>query len=305
MTKLSLSGIIPPLPSPTTIDGVVNVPVLRKLVEHAITNGASGVIPLGGVGEFNSLSASNRLKIVEEVAAAVNGRVPVLAGVVQSSLHDAVASARAFKAAGAEIVLTIPPYYQKPTQAGVRDYFRRFKDMVEMPVMLYDTPNNTHLVIDPIIIAAMVDDGSIDAMKASNGSVEHFNSVMYRVGDRIPVLVGETREFVVFLAMGAAGGTIGNSSFMPRYFRTMYDLVKANRLPEALAAHRKLIPLVEALAAGGYFASFKQAFRFIGLDCGNPLPPLMPVSEDHMEKVRVELDKLRADGTLKDEVWPA
>lgn len=305
MSGLSLSGVLPPLPTPTHADGSLNLPMLRRVINYVISNGATGVVPVGGVGEFNSLTAADRLKIVETTVEEVNGRVPVIAGVVQTSLHDAVDSARAYKAAGADAALTLAPYYQKPTQAGVREYFKAFRGMVDLPLIVYDTPDSTHLVLQPETIAQMAEDGSIAALKASNSSIDHFNRVVNLLKGKIPLLAGETPFFAVFLAMGADGGMIGNSCFMPRYFVRMFELVKANKLDEALAAHRKLLGLTDALAAAGYFPAFKQALGLVGLDCGDPLLPLLPVDPKAFERVRSEFEKLKADGTLADEALPA
>jgi 4-hydroxy-tetrahydrodipicolinate synthase len=304
MSELKLSGVCPPLPSPTKPDGSINVPMLRRIINYVITNGAKGVVPLGGVGEFNSLSAADRLKVVETTIDEVNGRVPVVAGVVQTSLYDAVESAKLFKAAGANAVLTLPPYYQKPTQEGVREYFKKLRGLADIPLIVYDTPDNTHLIINPSTVLGMVEDGSLAAIKASNSSIDHFNRLVSLLKGRIPLMAGETPFFAVFLAMGADGGFIGNSCFMPRYFVQMYELVQQNKLSEALAAHRKLLGLVDALLAAGYSSAFKQAMSLVGLDCGDPLLPLRPVTPEAFARVKAEFEKLKADGTLN-EILPA
>ena len=304
MTKLNWKGIMPPLPTPTTADGEINVPVLKKIINFVIDNGCHGVVPLGGVGEFNSISAKNRQLVVETTVEEVNGRVPVIAGVVQTSLFDAVDSAKTFKAAGADAILTLAPYYQKPTQAGVREYFKALKGMIDMPVMLYDTPDNTHLIIDPTTILGLVEDGSLDALKASNHIIDHFNHVLPLIKGRIPIFAGETPFFAVFLAMGADGGMIGNACLMPRYILKIYELASSGRLQEALAAQHKLFPLTAALAKGPYFSSFKQMMSLIGFEVGKPLLPLLPVSDENFAKVREEFEKLKADGTFKDEAFP-
>lgn len=301
----SLSGVIPPLPTPTFSNGEINVEMLGRVVNYVIANGANGVVPIGGVGEYNSLTADQRRLVVQETCKAVAGRVPVIAGVVQTSLHDTIDAANQFRDLGADAVLTLAPYYQKPTQAGIRAYFEALKRRVDLPVILYDTPDNTHLVIHPDTLRALADDGSIQALKASNHNIDHFNRVVRLLKGQIPLLAGETPFFAVFLGMGADGGMIGNSCFMPRYFTNMYQLVKSGRLDDALAAHRELLPLTDALASAGYFSAFKQMLSLIGLDCGQPLLPLLPVTEQAFARVREEFDKLKARGLLSAETAPA
>lgn len=297
MTTLTLGGLIPPFPTPTMPDGQLNLPVLDKLVDYLLNSGATGVIPLGGVGEYGALSSRDRSRVIEQTVKTTAGRGPVVAGVVQPGFHEAIASINESKAAGADAVLVIPPILQKPTQAGVRDYYKALHDRTGAAIVVYDEPDTTHFVIEPETHANMAADGSIVAVKASNKSIDHFNRTYQLVDNRVPLLAGSTPVFPMFVAMGAAGGTVGNACLMPKVFVRMFDLVKSGKLDEALVIHRALTPFMDSLS-GNYLAAFKQTFKLFGLDCGDPLLPGLPLEKARFAAIENEYRKLKETGIL-------
>lgn len=295
MTDLVLAGVMPPIPTPTLSDGALNRPMLEKLVARLLDVGVTGIIPIGSVGEYAGLAMTERVKVVEATVEAVGGRVPVIAGVVSPSFHDAVDAGRALRAAGADALLVLPAHYHNPPQAGIRAYFDAYRSTVDAPILLYDAPYNTHLVIEPETIAQMAEDGSIVGLKASNTDIDHFNRVMGLIPEGFPILSGESTHFPIHVAMGASGATPGNTCLMPEYFIHIYELAREGRLKEALAAQRKLFPLMSALSSRGYFGSFKQSMQLIGIDAGVPRLPLMDADESAFEPIRRAFEALREE----------
>jgi 4-hydroxy-tetrahydrodipicolinate synthase len=302
---IKLEGVLAPLPSPVTPNGEINVKAVEHLVEFLIRGGIAGLIPVGGVGEYTALSPAGRARMVEATVVAARGRVPVIAGVVSTSLHEAVDAGSAFKDLGADALLVVPPFYQTPTMAGVRQYFSTYRKRVDLPLVLYDSPQHTHLVIDPATLGAMVDEGSLDALKASNRDLDHFNRTVHAISGRVPVVCGETSHFAAYLAMGADGGMIGNACLMPRVIVEIYRLAHGGKLADAFALQRRLFPLSDALSAGGYFPSFKRAMSLVGIDAGDPLMPFRRVSDAAFAKVEAEFAQLRAAGLIDDAPVPA
>lgn len=299
---LKLEGLMPPLPTPTTKEGELNIPAVHKLSEYLIGSGVTGLVANGGVGEYTALTPKMRVQMVAETVKAAKGRVPVIGGIITPALAEAIEVSNAYKDVGADAVLVTPPFYHHPTQAGIRDYFKALKDKVELPIILYDCPHNTHLIVEPKTIAAMLSDKSLFALKASNKDLEHFNKTMALVGNSAPVMVGETGHFPTYLSMGGCGGMIGNACLMPKFFINIYNLVRAGRLTEAYAEQRKLFPLTAALSVGGYFPSFKQAFSLLGIDAGEPLLPLSKVSDQAFEGVRAAFRQLQDEGVIQEQI---
>lgn len=298
LTHDRISGIWPAYPTATTKAGAVDAPALARLVAHCLDGGASGLVPIGGTGEYTALSPSERAEVVAASVAAAAGRVPVVPGILSPGYRDALAAGRDFAAAGASALMLITPYYVTPSQAGIRDYFKRYRDALDLPLLLYDIPYRTRIVVEPDTIAAMVEDGSIVGMKACNTDFTHFSKVSALVGDRMAILSGEDFLFPAHVTLGAVGGVIATASLIPRPFVDILDLVRSGRRAEALAIHRKLFAFLDAIFAETNPGVLKPALAAVGLPVGDVLPPLQPAGPATIRRMHEALDGLRAAGLL-------
>jgi 4-hydroxy-tetrahydrodipicolinate synthase len=293
VSVLRLEGILPAFPTPTTPDGAVDVPALRALVEHLLKHGASGLVPVGGTGEFTALPPAARLTVVRETVAAARGRVPVLPGVLCPGFGEALEAGLAFRQAGADALMLLTPFYAKPSQAGIRDYFKAYHAQVTLPLLLYDIPTRTGVTAEPTTVLAMVDDGSIVGMKACNPDVIHFNHVAALVADRMAILSGEDTHFPLHMAMGARGGVLATASLVPALWVEMYRLATAGRIVEAVAAQRRLLPLIDAIFAETNPGPLKAAMNMAGLAVGAPLAPLRSPDAALMTRLRAVMEDLQ------------
>lgn len=239
--KLTLKGIYPAFPTATDSDGKVDAEGMRRLVEHLLAGGAAGLVPVGGTGEYTALSPKERVRAVEATVAAANGKVPVIPGILSPGFAEAVEAGVAFKAAGADALMLVAPFYVTPSQDGIRDYFKGFCDKVDLPVLLYDIPSRTRIALDPETIARMVEDGTIIGMKACNTDANHFNRVIDFVGEKIGVLSGEDLYFAVQVAMGGAGGVLASAT-MIRDTGSRCSRLARTDLSAALRRQRALFP---------------------------------------------------------------
>ncbi|NKC52150.1 dihydrodipicolinate synthase family protein [Ochrobactrum cytisi] len=146
MKHTDLRGMFPAIPTPLTENGQLDVAKLEALVEINIAGGAKGLAPVGGTGEFTALSYKTRVNVVRETVRIVNGRVPVVAGVVSPGWAEAVEHGLAFKETGADALLLVTPFYVIPSQQGVIDYFRTYRTTVDLPLIYYDVPARTSFV---------------------------------------------------------------------------------------------------------------------------------------------------------------
>jgi 4-hydroxy-tetrahydrodipicolinate synthase len=266
---------------------------LRKLVEFLVSRGASGLVPVGGTGEYTALSPAARLAVVTETVKVARGRVPVVAGVLSPGFAEAIETGETFRQAGADAVLLITPFYARPTQASLRAYFKAYHDRLGLPVLLYDIPSRTGVISEPQTVRAMVDDGSIVGTKACNVDVNHFNHVAALVGDRIALLSGEDTHFPAHMALGAHGGILALASLIPEHWIEIYQLAKAGRIAEAVAAQRRLLPLIDAVFAETNPGPLKAAMNLAGLPAGAALPPLHAPDEALVARLRAALEDLK------------
>lgn len=297
MTTPRLTGLVPACPTAVDADGNLDRKAMQAIVRHMLDNGASGVVPLGGTGEFTALLPRQRIAAVEACVEAAHG-APVYAGVLSPGLGDAVEAARSFKDAGATGIMLIVPYYARNTQATVADYFRTVRDRVDLPIMLYDNPARSHFVIQPDTVAALAEDGTIMGMKASNIDLYHFDQVIQRVGPGFSALSGQDTLFAQQVAMGACGGVLTSAVLVPGIWAQIQRLAESGSFNGALKLQRRLNPLMDALFAEENPGPVREALRLIGIANGQSLPPIPPVSVTLGSRIAHVLDDLRKDGIL-------
>jgi len=298
MTTLQLNGLLPAFPTPLDGSRAVDAPALGKLIDYMIEQGANGLVPLGGTGEFTALSPQARVQTVEVCVQAARGRVPVVAGVLSPGLGDAIDAGKAFRAAGADALMVIVPYYAKNTQAGVIRYLSEVRSDVDLPILLYDNPARSHFVIEPETIGILADQGVVIGMKASNTDLYHFDHVMQCVGADFQMLSGQDTLYAQQVAMGARGGVLTSAVLLPGVWREVQRLAEADCFRQALQLQRTLCPLMDALFAEENPTPLRAALAMLGMDCGASLAPLLPLSQALGQRLYQVLDALHASGTL-------
>lgn len=298
MSTLQLRGLLPAFPTPLTAQRSVDAGALGSLIDYMIGHGANGLVPLGGTGEFTALTPQARTQVIEHSVHVAAGRVPVVAGVLSAGLGDAIEAGKSFRAAGADALMVIVPYYAKNTQAGVIDYLSEVRNTVDLPIVLYDNPARSHFVIAPDTIGALAEQGIVIGMKASNTDLYHFDQVMQCVGDDFQMLSGQDTLYAQQVAMGARGGVLTSAVLVPGIWNEVQRLAEADRFKEALQLQRTVGPLMDALFAEENPTPLRAALAMIGIDCGASLPPLLPLSEALGKRLFSVLQALHASGVL-------
>jgi 4-hydroxy-tetrahydrodipicolinate synthase len=266
--------------TPTPLDaggGIVAVAV-RNHVERQISAGIAGIIPVGGTGEFVSLSARQRLEMVELTVEAVRGRVPVIAGVLHPGLEDATQAAKDYLRAGADAAMVVTPYYYRPTQDGIVEYFLRLGEKVDGDLVLYEIPYRTGVSLAPETVARIVEHTRTVAMKACNPDLSQQMRVIEAVGKRISILTGEEAVFPLHVAMGAVGGMLAGSNIFPRVWSRIYQLARAGNLAGASELHSRLQPATDALYCEPNPAPLKAAMQLLEMPAGSVIAPMLGAS---------------------------
>jgi 4-hydroxy-tetrahydrodipicolinate synthase len=296
LTAADLHGIIPAIPTPTTTEDKVDRRSVRTLMDYLLKGGVNGVLPLGGTGEFCSLSHEQRVQMVAACAEGSGGLIPVVAGVLHPGFYDALSSGKAFAEAGADALMVLTPYYTTPSQAGIRDYFLRFADASPVPIMIYEIPYRTRISAAPDVIHELSRHENIIGMKSSNTDLYHFLKIASGVSDTFSVFSGEDTLFPLHMAGGAKGGIIVTASLLPKTWKAMYQAGKAGDHATAVSIHRKLIPLLDMSFGEVNPGPLKAVWDLIGIDAPHVLSPLVPAGEALRNNLRAELS-----ARLKDE----
>jgi 4-hydroxy-tetrahydrodipicolinate synthase len=287
-----LRGIFPAIPTPVTPDDRIHEAAARAQMAHILRGGVDGVVPLGGTGEYGALPQAQRVKMVALCAQAADGRIPVVAGVLDPGYYDALAAGKAFADAGADALMVLTPYYTTPTQQGIRDYFMRYADESPLPVMIYEIPYRTRIAIAPEVLHELSRHQNIVGMKACNTDLYHFLKVVAGVSDSFAVFSGEDTLFPVHMAAGARGGIVVTASALPRTWKHLYETCVQGRIAEAMQRHRDLIPMLDMAFAETNPGPLKSTLDLVGVDAPRVLQPLMPPDAQLRDRLRTEMTRL-------------
>ena len=295
MTRASrLEGIVTATPTPLSADGAINGRVVAPLVDRILMAPCAGIAPVGGTGEATALTPAQRREMLELTVAAVNGRAPVIPGILSPGIGEALATADDFAAAGADMLMVVTPYYARATPEGIVDYYKALSDRTDLPLMLYEIPYRTGISLDAQTVEMLAKETRITAMKACNGSLPQQMKVIELAGADIDVLTGEENVFPAHRAIGARGGFLASSCLFPHAWARLQALCSEGRMAEALTFHQKLMPYVSMLYREHNPIPLRAALDLLDLPHGTCLPPLRPASQDTRDMLARELPKALA-----------
>lgn len=289
----NIRGLYTAIVTPLTQDKSVDFDALNKLVRFQLDSGASGVVPIGGTGEYPAFSRAERRAIVEACVEAAEGK-PVIPGVVSTGFQDAIEAGKDFVAAGASAVMTVTPYYATGTQEAIRRYFKSYRQEVDLPVLLYQIPYRTNVAVTAETICGMAEDGSIIGMKYSSYDVPEFIKTVKLVGDKIAILSGEEPLFATHVALGARGGVLASATVYPKIWLQIFELAKKGDLQGALALQDTIDEVVQAIFLETNPGPLKKYMELTGMPVGSVRLPLQDPSAETLARLVSVADKAKA-----------
>lgn len=290
-TRDILRGSIVALVTPLTADGDLDEAGLERVLKHVVDGGVSGVAVLGSTGECASVPAKLRARVLGRAVAAVRGAVPVLTGVAQCALQDALAEIEQAAELGAAAVLVPPPFYYLAEQGGVKAYFERVAARSALPVVLYHIPHLTKVPIAPAAVAELAKLERIIGIKDSSRDFENLQQLLLATRFRpdFRVVTGTDTLLVASLQAGAHGTICASANVAPRLSAEICRVVGEGRVEEARAVQERLIKVVAACRKGTFPSGWKAALGLLGL-CGDaPALPLQPLGPALRDQLRSEL----------------
>jgi 4-hydroxy-tetrahydrodipicolinate synthase len=242
-----LTGAITALITPFK-NGAVAYDDLRKLVESQIKSGIHGLVPVGTTGESPTLSTQEHLEVIRFVIEVARGRVPVIAGTGSNSTHEAVEQTRFSHEAGADGMLIVAPYYNKPSQEGLFRHFATLAETTDKPIILYSIPGRCGIEISvPVIERLRAKYSHVRTIKEAGGSVDRVDQLKRAMGKDITVLSGDDSLTLPFMSVGAEGVISVASNLFPKELVQLTELALANDFAKAAKIHRKLYPVFKTL----------------------------------------------------------
>jgi len=292
---MQLAGCITALVTPFKA-GRLDVSGFKANLKFQLSNRVNGLLACGSTGEAPNLTEAEYEKVLGTTVAAAKGRVPVLAGAGTNSTAKSVIQARRARQLGADALLVVAPYYNKPTQEGLYRHFRTIAEAVAMPVVVYNIPPRSVVNIQPATIERLSRDcPHIVAVKEASGNIDQSTEIIQRCGDRIAVLSGDDSLTLPILAVGGKGVISVVSNIVPLDTANLIEHYAAGRTVAAAGMHRMLYPLIKALFIETNPTPVKYAMGLIGMAAGEPRLPLVPPTPENQKAIT---RALRAYGLL-------
>ena len=291
-----LRGIIVPMVTPLAAADELDAPGLERLVRRLLDGGVHGLFLLGTCGEGPSLSPRLQRELVDRVCRQVDGRVPILVGVTDSSAAQSTALARDAADAGADAIVFAPPFYFPISQTELLAYVDEQVAASPLPVMLYNMPGLTKVTYEPETVRRLMDRRRVIGLKDSSGDLDYFRQVRDFTRGRSDwsLLMGPEHLLAEAIEMGGDGGVSGGANIMPQLYVQLYEAARAGFVDETAAfesdaarlGHIYLVGSPGGITASSVVRGLKAAVSLLGVCSGMPCPPLAPLSAAEREQVR-------------------
>jgi 4-hydroxy-tetrahydrodipicolinate synthase len=274
--------------TPFTSSGAVDEAAVKRLAKRQVDAGVHFLVPCGTTGEAPTLSAAERRRVVELVVAEVGARVPVLAGAGGYDTREVAEAAREMQAAGAAGILSVTPYYNKPTPDGLYRHYQTIAEATPLPIVIYNVPGRTGCNVDPATLARLATIPHVVAVKEASGNMTQICETLRAVPEGFVVLSGDDALTLPAMAVGARGIVSVLSNELPAEMARMVEAAEANDFAKARERHARLLPLMLANFAESNPIPVKCVMAQMGLleeSYRLPMVPPRPETRDKLKRV--------------------
>jgi 4-hydroxy-tetrahydrodipicolinate synthase len=282
--------------TPFTRTGSLDEAAVRRLAVRQIDAGIHFLVPVGTTGESPTLTAAERVRIVELLVDEVHGRVPILAGAGGYDTKEVIQAAAEMKAAGADGLLSVTPYYNKPTQEGLYQHYRALAESTTLPIILYNVPPRTACNIDPSTVIRLAAIANIVGIKEASGNMAQICEVCRSVPPEFIVVSGDDVMTVPMMAVGARGVISVASNQIPAEMSQMVEAAERGDFAAARVVHDRIMPLMQINFIESSPGPVKSAMATMGLleeTYRLPLVPPRPESKEKINRVLKDLGLLK------------
>ena len=293
MKKNPFQGTGIALVTPFTLSGEVDYPALARLVNHCISGGVEFLVALGTTGETATLTSEEKSRIQESILSATAYRVPVVLGVGGNDTRAVCSTLEKGLLPGFSGVLSVSPYYNKPTQEGIYQHYKAVASSTDLPIILYNVPGRTGSNVTASTVLRLANDcANVVAMKEASGQMEQVMAIIQGAPEGFDVLSGDDNLTLPMLACGAQGVISVSGQAYPGLFSGMVREARANRMAEARKAHYALFEFTQSLFAEGNPGGIKEALKQLGV-CESTLRlPLWPISQSLESTIKTQMEAL-------------
>ena len=271
-------GVLPAIITPFKRNSDMDLDTrgLVQNIEFLVSAGIDGIVPCGSTGESATLTFAEHEKVIELTIDKVNGKIPVLAGTGSNNTAEAVRLTKAAKDSGADGVLVISPYYNKPNRAGLVKHYTKLAD-IDIPVVMYNVPGRTGQNLEPDLVAELAQHPNIVAIKEASGNISQISRIIEDTRDEdFVVISGDDNMTLPIMALGGVGVISVAANVIPAPMVAMSNAMKKGDFAKALSIHYELSPLLRAMFIDTNPIPVKKAVELLGMAAG---PVRLPLDE--------------------------
>ena len=284
-------GSMVALVTPFDAQGRFEEELYRQLVEFQIENGTDAIIPCGTTGESATLDYEEHERVIRVCIEQVNKRIPVIAGTGSNSTAEAIELSQHAKEMGADGVLLVSPYYNKPSQEGLFQHYKKIAESVALPQVLYNVPGRTGLNMEAQTTIRLAEIANIVAIKEASGNVTQASEIIAAAADKIDVISGDDFLTLPLMACGATGVISVTANIAPKQVKAMVAAINAGNWAEAKRLHLQLLDLHQAMFIESNPVPVKTSLELMGKIKAHVRLPLVPLQATSLAKLTAVLKK--------------
>ncbi|MFU8807345.1 MAG: 4-hydroxy-tetrahydrodipicolinate synthase, partial [Bradymonadaceae bacterium] len=272
-------------------DFSIDFDALGRLVDYHLEHGTDGIVPCGCTGEAATLAHEEQEQVIRFVIERVEGRVPVIAGTGSNSTAEAIEISLHAKEMGADAVLLVSPYYNKPTQEGLYQHYKALAEKVPLPQVLYNVPGRTGMNMEAATTIRLAEFKNVVAIKEASGNVTQSGEIIAAAGDKIDVLSGDDFLTLPLMACGAKGVISVTANIAPAQVKAMVTAINEGRWDDARALHLRLLDLHQTMFIEANPVPVKTSLALMGMGGSHVRLPLVDMEPANLEKLKSVLKK--------------
>jgi 4-hydroxy-tetrahydrodipicolinate synthase len=296
---IPFNGIITPTITPLEADGTLDIKNLERLINHLIEGGVHGIFILGTTGESASMPNKLKKELIEATSSFIKDKIPLLAGITDSSLEESISLAKEAVKNGANAVVAAPPYYFNLNQNELVSYFHNLADKSSLPLFIYNIPSQTKVIIEVESVKTLAAHPNIYGIKDSSGNATYFNTLLQKFhdDDSFSVFVGPDEMMAQSVLMGGNGGVNSGSNLYPKLFVELFNAAVGGDLPRVASLQNKVMEMSSLIYQTGntgtsFLKGLKMALSISGFCKEYMLSPLIPFCGKEKDIIKQSLTRL-------------
>ncbi|MDR0676893.1 MAG: 4-hydroxy-tetrahydrodipicolinate synthase [Elusimicrobiota bacterium] len=284
MFKGSIVALVTPFKN-----GMLDKNKLKELVEWHIKNNTSAIIPCGTTGESATLTHLEHNEVIEIVVEAANKKIPIIAGTGSNNTKESILLSQHAQSVGADGILMITPYYNKPSQNGIYEHFKVISENINIPIMLYNIASRTGVNMSAELIYRLSKLKNIVAIKEASGNINQISDIIEKCDESFVLMSGDDALTLPVLSLGGTGVVSVLANIAPRDVSDMVKAFQKGDIKKARELHYKLSNLVKAMFLETNPVPIKTAMEILGICSGEVRLPMYKMDEKNIEKLKIAL----------------